>query len=68
MGTETLVYLTAFGTQLTARLPAPCPAAPGKHLTLALHMDKAHFFQPDGAGKSILFPKTAIKNDLEVLA
>ncbi len=67
MGTEALVYLTAFGTQLTARVPAPCPAAPREHLTLALCMDKTHFFQPDRAGKSILFPKTTIKNALEVL-
>ena len=66
MGTEVLCYLTAFQTQLIAKLPSKCPARTGDSLRLTFDMHKAHFFQPDEQGNSILFPKTAIKNDLEV--
>ena len=66
MGTEVLCYFTAFQTQLIAKLPSKCPVRTGDSLRLTFDMHKAHFFQPDEQGNSILFPKTAIKNDLEV--
>lgn len=68
MGMEVLCYFTAFQTQLIAKVPSKCPARAGDSLSLTFDMHKAHFFQPDEQGDSILFPKTAIKNDLEVLA
>lgn len=55
MGAEMLLYFTEFQTQLTAKVTSKCPARSGSQLVLSLDMSKAHFFQTDEPGNSIVF-------------
>ena len=43
LGGEALVHVTAQGTELTARLPTPVPAA-GEELPLGVPPDRIHLF------------------------
>lgn len=61
MGSDKLLYFTAFQAQMIAKVSAKCPAKAGSRITLSLNMCKAHFFQPDEEGNSIIFGDSVAK-------